>query len=205
MRLSFRLMFAAAVALGAFHGGCSSQAPAPALDPALADVVFQGAATGPALDALLKATPQADPVRGPTITSPPDQTLLKADQPFTFTWKPGGAAALAPSLLPALPAERSAAASLTLLGFGERSAWAAPAPLVGTGYFLLFSTTKTPSLLRVFTTGTSYTPDAKAWATLVGAAMWTKLIVASAAFMDDRLVAGSGPFTGATIEFCIED
>lgn len=77
------------------------------------------------------------------------------------------------------------------------------APPNDTGYFLLFSTDATPRLLRVFTTKQSYTPDAKAWATLSSVGEWTKLSIFSASFFGDRLVGG-GPWKGDSIEFCIE-
>src|SRR5262249_22747316 len=72
------------------------------------------------------------------------------------------------------------------------------------GYFLVFSTDTKPELLRVFTTMTSYKPDKKAWATLLSAMVWTKLTIVSADCADDTVVPGSGPFTGVTMEFCIE-
>jgi len=182
-----------------YGGACAGDAP---LDPALADVVFQGEADGPALDQLLAATPVMNAARAAVIDAPPTGTILKASSIATFTWHAGGAAAarLPPSLLPP-PARPEPAPWLRDLVGPERAARAGQS---GVGYFLQFSTEKTPRLLRVFTTGTSYTPDAKAWKTLSAAMIWTTLSIFTATFDDDALMAGQGPFEGTPILFCID-
>ncbi len=171
MLISYRTISLLSALAGAalLSTACGAPEPPVVADPALADVVFEGGATAPALAALLAATPVKDPVKGPTIDSPPDQSLFRASSVPTFEWHPGTPMTASP------------------------------------GYFLLFSTTKSPRLLRVFTTKTSYTPDDDAWATLRSAGMWTKLSPFSASFADERMLPSSGPFGGAPIEFCIEE
>jgi hypothetical protein len=185
---------------GALYGGaCAKAAP---LDPALADVVFEGEATGPALDSLLAATPVMSAARAAVIDAPPTGTILKASSIATFTWHAAGAttARLPPSLLPR-PARPEPAPWLRDLVGPERAARASES---GVGYLLQFSTETTPRLLRVFTSDTRYTPDAKAWKTLSAAMIWTQLSIFTATFEDDALVAGEGPFEGTPILFCID-
>jgi hypothetical protein len=213
MRLLMTGIFVVALlGAGAVGAACSTEEPAQTADPALADVVFEGGATPRALGSLLDASPIPDVTRAPTILDPPNNAVLKASQKVVFDWSVDGATALrtapasAPTLLPPLETKGKGPvpAWLTELLGPERSASAAPGMLDQRGYFLLFSTDSTPRLLRVFTTRTSYSPDAKAWKTLTDAGTWTKLLVVSADFWHDDLVPGTGPFVGASILFCIE-
>jgi hypothetical protein len=145
-------------------------------NPLFADVIFEGGADSDALEALLAVETKDDPAHGAAIDSPPTAIVLSAAQVTPFTWHPRDGAPTAPG---------------------------AP-PLNGAGYFLLFSTDATPRLLRVFTTKTSYTPSASAWATLASAKTWTTLDIFAASFVDDALAPGGGPFKGTSIAFCIE-
>ncbi len=197
---------------GAVGAACVSEEPTETVDPALADVVFQGGATPGALASLLDATPVPDVSLAPYISDPPNNAVLKASETPTFRWAPDGVTATRapipdspPSLLPPLETRppRTLAGWLAAVA-GERTAYAAQPTLTGKGYFLLFSTDSTPRLLRVFTTETSYTPDAKAWKTLVDTGVWTKLIVVSARFWKDHMFAETGPFVGSPVLFCIE-
>jgi hypothetical protein len=86
----------------------------------------------------------------------------------------------------------------------ERAARADQGPLDGVGYFLLFSSEKNPRILRVFTTDTSYLPDAKAWNALATAGIWTTLTITTATFASDDLVPNEGPFVGTPIQFCVD-
>jgi hypothetical protein len=72
-----------------------------------------------------------------------------------------------------------------------------------TGYFLVFSTDSDPKLLRVFTTKTSYTPDKKAWDTLLSVNIWTTLSILTATFNQGSLTLKDGPYTGGSVQFCI--
>jgi hypothetical protein len=197
-----RPLLAGALAIAVIHGGACGKS-APPLDPKLADVVFQGGADGVALDQLLAATPKMDAARAPVIDSPPNDTLVPAATAPTFKWHlPGATAARAPALLPA--ARPASPSWLRELVGPERAARADELAMNGNGYLVLFSTSETPRLLRVFTTGTSYTPDAKAWKTLVSAGTWTNVVVVAGAFADDQLVADGGPVESASIAFCVE-
>lgn len=202
MRWYAKWAMASALAIGAVHGAActSGSGQNSAIDTSsVKDVLLQGSATAPALVRMLAGDPLRSPA-GPQITDPPNDTVALASDVITFKWKPGGATARS-----LLPAERPAPPAWLrdLLG-PERAAAAATPAMTGHGYYLLFSTDDEPTLLRVFTTETSYTPDKAAWGTLVAAGMWTKLVIASADFADDVMVPGSGPYIGDPIEFCIE-
>jgi hypothetical protein len=76
----------------------------------------------------------------------------------------------------------------------------APADL---DYLLAFRSLDTDeALFRVFTSSTSFTPDAATWAK-IATGTWTTLQVTSAAVDGDRLAAGSAPIGGQLIKFCI--
>ena len=76
----------------------------------------------------------------------------------------------------------------------------APADL---DYLLAFRTLDTDeALFRVFTSSTSFTPDAAHWAQ-IATGTWTTLQVTSAAVDGDRLAAGSAPIGGQLIKFCV--
>jgi hypothetical protein len=210
MRWFAKAGMAAALAIaGAYGAACVSSTESTsgdALDPSVADVVLEGNATGKAAVSLLAATPISGAALRPRIVSPPPDTVALASQVVTFSWEPGGSTARhVPPTPRLLPEERPLVpAWLTELLGPERAAAAAPSALRGTGYFLLFSTDEAPRLLRVFTTDTSYTPDKKAWDTLVSAGMWTKLTLVSAMFSGDAVLPATGPFVADPIEFCIE-
>ena len=83
---------------------------------------------------------------------------------------------------------------------GQPEETPAPADLE---YLLAFRTLDTGEpLFRVFTSTTSFTPDAAAWAKLA-TGNWTTLQVTSAAMDGDHLAAGSSPIDGDVIKFCI--
>jgi hypothetical protein len=85
---------------------------------------------------------------------------------------------------------------------GQPEETPAPADL---DYLLAFRTLDTDeALFRVFTSTTSFTPDASAWAK-IATGNWTTLQVTSAAVdgAGDRIAAGSSPIGGELIKFCI--
>jgi hypothetical protein len=216
-QLSKWILLTALSSTALYYGAaCGSNGP-PAEDeaeahPELADVIFEGAADEKALAALLAAALKTDPGRGAVIDSPADKALLPPAPIPTFNWHPPGSLAARsgprqgpPSLLPRAPEEHPTVTSVLVDLLGpERAAYADAAPMSGLGYFLVFSTDVDPKMLRVFTTKTTYTPDAKAWEKLSSAKIWTTLVIASASFADDRLMADGGPFLGESIQFCIE-
>jgi len=217
MRWLTRGVVAFSVATASVYGGAclspdESEQP---VDPAFADVVFEGDTSDTALASLLEVAPVRDVLRGPRMVSPSADSVLEAASVITFEWTPNGAtAARAPGapraptpLLNALaaPERQPSLAWLAALLGPEGEAHAARPAMLGPGYFLLFSTPESPRLLRVFTTHTRYTPDENAWAQLRTAGTWTKLIVVSAGFARDAMLPGTGPFQGDPIEFCIEE
>jgi hypothetical protein len=199
-RATTRVLLCASVALAIQGGACGTGAPAP--DPALAGVVFVGGADEPALEQLVGATPATDASKGVVIDYPPTDTILDAATVVTFRWHAPAAAARVPTFPFSPPAEGAPRWLRDLLG-PERAAHAGDS-MNGAGYYLIFATDTKPELLRVFTTLTSYTPDAAAWKTLSSAMVWTQLTIASAAFQDDQLVPGEGPFVGSPVLFCID-
>jgi hypothetical protein len=73
----------------------------------------------------------------------------------------------------------------------------------GRGYLLAFASLDTGEpYFRVFTSGTSYTPDQAHWAKLA-TGTWTTLHVVSATFEGDQLAGGASPVNGQVIKFCI--
>src|SRR5580692_808759 len=182
-------------------GGCGAGS---APDPALADVVFAGGADETALGELVAASPAVDATKGVVIDAPATDSILNAATVVTFRWHPQAATARrAPVLLPSVGEAAGPPRWIRDL-LGPVRAARADGSMSGAGYFLVFATELKPELLRVFTTDTTYTPDANAWKTLSSAMIWTKLSIVSAAFQDDQMVAGSGPFEGSPILFCID-
>lgn len=217
--ITFTVLAALASAALSFGAACGSSAPAQSgeeepTDPALADVIYQGGASQKPLKALLAKTPQDNPLKGAEIDYPPDQVEIPPTPIPTFLWHPRGATAvrerielLPPALVPPAPRERTAFAGFVgplreLLG-PERAAHAAEAPMEGSGYFLVFSTDTEPKVLRIFTSKTSYTPDAKTWDMLSSLGVWTTLTILTASFTKDQLSPTGGPFTGPPVAFCI--
>jgi hypothetical protein len=155
-------------------GACGPSGP----DPALAGVVFVGGADEPALEQLVTAPPPGDMANGVVIDAPSNDSILNAATVITFRWhSPGGT---------------------------EPAAHADTGTMSGAGYFLTFGTDLKSEVLRVFTTETSYTPDAEAWKTLSADMIWTELSIVSAVFQDDQIVPGEGPFEGAPVFFCLD-
>jgi len=97
MRSLIRVVLLTALATSALSTvACGSSDPPgdePVVDPALADVVFEGDASPAALEALLAAMAKSDPTRGAVIDSPPNDALLDPGAVTTFQWHPLGAAA----------------------------------------------------------------------------------------------------------------
>jgi hypothetical protein len=177
------------------YAACSSSSP-PA-DPAYADVAFEGSATDAALTSMLAAPVVDGSPLAASFDYPKNLTALLGTAIITFTWHDGQSTAM--QLLPRPPA-RSFTGVLADL-FGERSALAGGPTMTGKGYLLEFRTLDTNEpLFRVFTSATSYTPDATEWSK-VATGLWTQLQVVSASFGGDQVTAG--PYEGQLIKFCI--
>jgi len=185
-------------------------------NPELADVVYETGATDEALEALLAATPETDAAHAATFTWPSDGDIVTADSVPTFCWQAGPTARLdvrTPRVGVLTPAPRAhheastfdvaARAVLGPLLAHVQPAYAHGDPVNGPGYFLVFSTASNDKLVRVFTTGLDYTPDADHWDTLKGAGAEITATVTSATFDSNRIADGGGPWNGTPIKFTI--
>lgn len=181
----------------------------------ISDVVYAGGATDEALESLLAATPATDASEAATFTAPANGATLASDPAPTFTWKVGATpsnaapapaphAFLEPSFSNRSISDRAASSLAELLLGGVRSAWAHGTPTSGSAYFVVFSTSKTPKLLRVFTTETFYIPAATELAKLKSAGEAIHAIVTHAEFDQNRIATDGGPFTGTEITFTLQ-
>lgn len=178
--------------------GCSSSPGGGEPAPTYPDVTFQGSATHAALTAMLAEAAIDDPTHAAFFDNPKDLSALPGTPIITFTWHDAQPHARM-ELLPR-PA-KAASFTGTLADLLERTAYAQSAAMSGPGYLLAFRTLDTHlALFRVFTSSTSYTPDASAWAKLA-TGMWTTLQITSATFADDQVAAG--PYAGQVINFCV--
>jgi hypothetical protein len=206
-----------------YAGGCGDDDPKPPTTESdeLADVVYQGEATDEALEDMLTLPVQAGGKRA-TFTSPASGASISAPPTFSWTFdapaldagalgavtplmpasglrlSPGLAAGAAPRSVPRSPTGWLASARLL---FGERSAFAHGTPLNGTGYFLVLSTDTNDKVLRVFTTDTSYTPDAGAWEAVKKAGGAVHAVVTTGLFDNNKVISGGGPFEGDPLTF----
>lgn len=73
----------------------------------------------------------------------------------------------------------------------------------GTGYLFVLSTPSNAKVLRVFTSQSSYKPDAAAWDTVKKAAAGTTVsaVVTTALFDNNKVIANGGPYAGQPIQF----
>lgn len=186
----------------------------------LADVIFEDSANDHGLEALLAATPLANPPKVAVFDSPTEGTELPASPIPTFAWhieasggKDGGARApSAPSrsrwalgdMLDGFraPARAGFGPLLDLVG-PVRAASAHGPPLNGTAYFLVFSDAAEKEVLRVFTTNTQYKPDDAAWGKLKGAGTILQAWILTGIFDSNAVASDGGPFRGPWIAFTI--
>lgn len=210
-----RLLALCGAASFAIYGGpsCASHGHGSAPSAELADVIFEGAATPDALEAMLALDPVKDAPKYAVLDAPSDGATFSASEIPTFSWHLKDATA-AGALAPAPPPARRWAFDLApgdrgdtnrgadwlagLLG-PERSAQAHRAPVNGPGYFLLLSTENDENAVRVFTTNTSYTPDAATWAKATSGGALVSAWVLTGIFMIDEIAPGGGPFKGPWI------
>lgn len=104
-----------------------------------------------------------------------------------------------------VPAEgwmgRGARSLAELLLSGVPAAYAHGTPMSGPGYLLVFSTSKDPKLLRVFTTGTEYTPNEAAWKKITTTGELVHVVITNAEFDQNRIAQDGGPYRGTEISF----
>ena len=194
---------------------------------ALADVVYEGGTESTALSAMLAATPKDDPANAAIFTWPSNGDVVKPDPPPELCRELGGMAKneAAPvhfdrGFIQTAPAPVEKVASSpedvgspgnlglaeSLFGgalLGPSSAYAQAVPLSGVGYFVVFSTSKNPKLLRVFTTGHDYTPSPAALMKLKAAGETIQAVVTAAMFDKDAVAKSGGPYKGVPVTFTI--
>ncbi|HWZ93171.1 MAG TPA: hypothetical protein VNW92_30135 [Polyangiaceae bacterium] len=159
---------------------CSSDNTANQSDPLSADVVREGQTTTLALDQFLRTTGDDWGWAGGTFDTPADGAVLPAATPTAFTWHADPTSGPNPND--------------TIVASKQN----------GQAFMLVFSSSSDPKLLRVFTSLTSYTPDAKAWQKLVAAGGPISVNVTSATFENDLLTSDGGPHIGQTISITLQ-
>jgi hypothetical protein len=196
-----RLLHGACIVLaatGISAAGCSDHA-----HDTPSDVAFQGEANADGFETFAAAAPKEDAARAPTLTAPANGAKVPSATPQKFEWKPAAAMGPAPAAR-----ERYAAVSpprfVFPLPIGPlRTARAAHgAPMNGRAYLLTLKSGGN-NVVRVFTTTTTYEPDAAAWQKLKDAKSITATI-ATASFDNNNVVSGSGPFVSPATSFTIE-
>ena len=168
------LLFAATSSLAPL-AACSSDSST-AAEPAVSDVVLDGGATESQLRTFLDSPSDTWAWAGGRFESPKAGTVLPSDVPFQFSWRAD----------PTDTAEAGAPDDLQML------------------YLLVFATPSQSNLLRVFTTESSYTPDATAWQSLVAAGAPLSLSLTTATFAGGAPTADGGPHRGQKLTFTIE-
>jgi hypothetical protein len=195
----------------------SSDAPVatPATTSANPDVVYEphgstifspaaNGITDEAVEAILAKAPTTGGPNAATITDPKAGAELAAATPATFKWILGAAPVEdagtdAPTGLLVAPRPR-AVPRLAL--FGEGAAWAHGGAFSGTGYVLVFSTSKDAKLVRAATALSSYTPHPESWKKLVAAGEPISLVVLNAQMSENAVK--DGPFACAAITFTVK-
>ena len=198
-RLLRILAFVASLSASGWLWACSQEPMAATADP-LADVVYAGAATDEALRDLLAATPVPGSVRAPVLDTPPEIEMPGAvvalpAAPTPLTWHDG-------DLVDARPLPKKSSVHLHLADLlGVPAAFAHGAALSGKGYWLVVTDAKNARILRLFTTLTSWTPDAVAWQRLQAAGGNLAITVTMGVFDDNKLASDGGPFASKTVHF----
>jgi hypothetical protein len=166
---------------------CSSDKTATSSDPlSSSGVVREGVTTQAALNAFLGAVPDDWGWAGGVFDSPDPgdggtpMAVISAATPEAFAWHADPTAAPNPSD--------------TIVASKQN----------GQTFFLAFSVPENAKLLRVFTSLTTYTPDAATWQTLVSASQPITLSVTSATFENDALTPDGGPHSGETLSLTIQ-
>ena len=165
----------ASLALCLALAACSSDKGANESNPLTSGIVREGSTTSTALNEFLNTPGDNWGWAGGQFDNPKDEALLPPDPAATFAWHAD----------PTTPPDPKDVLS--------------PSKQNGQAFMLLFSTGKEPKLLQVFTSLTSYTPDAAAWGKLVANGDPISLNVTSATFENDLLTADGGPHIGQTI------
>lgn len=197
--------------LAVLLAGCSDdeQHAHPEDEHELSDVVFVGKATDEALEYLLDRPAKDSESERLTIDSPEAGATLSKDEAPTIAYHSAVSGRLeprplAPSPYVRPPWPRRAIDELVGLFGPLRSAHAHGAPFSGLGYYLELVDGDGKRLLRVFTDERSYTPELATWSQFADVAQPIELTIVSAAFEQNEIPSGGGPFLGARIDFTVE-
>ena len=192
---------------------CSSDAPAdhdhPAGQEDITDVIYVGGVTDEALVRLLDVTPKSDARQAVILDSPDITAPVSKHGAPTFQFHLASQATRAPGLR-VRPAGQGpskwqrAFHGLVQFISPERIAHAHGTPYNGTAYYLVISDATSKQRLQVFTTATSFTPEAVDWQNLVEAPQPLKLEITSAFFEENDIPADGGPYVGGSFPFQIE-
>jgi hypothetical protein len=161
----------------------------------IADVIYRPGATDEGILTLLNADLVSEPSSEPVVTAPAEAAHLTSLTTFEYR---SGATAFRRG-----PRRRARAWSLADCFVLERSAFAHGAPMNGDAFFVAFSSSRTPKLLRVFTQDKSYVPTDDEWQRLSGAGETIMLTVTRAIFEQGRITSDGGPFVGKPLRFTI--
>lgn len=179
--------FMALAAAGMSLSACSSDKTANTSDSlSSSGVLREGVTTEAALNQFLGAVPDDWGWAGGVFDSPDPgdggtaMAVISAATPEAFAWHADPTAAPNPS---------------DVIVASKQN---------GQTFFLAFSVPENAKLLRVFTSLTTYTPDAATWQTLVSASQPITLSVTSATFENDKLTPDGGPHSGQTLSLTIQ-
>jgi len=188
--------------------GCSSSDHAPAGPQDISEVIYVGGTTDEALLRLLDATAKDDPQRLLNLDSPDLAAPVAKDSPATFQFHALSPSTRAPDLRPRQVPQSSRWAhawhEFVDLVSPERIAHAHGAAFNGTAYYLVFSDADSKQKLQLFTSDTSYLPEANAWQSLATAPQPLTLDITWASFEANDIPQDSGPFVGGKFQFRIE-
>ena len=158
------------------------------------DAVYEGSATDEGLANLEGLETKTDAARAPLVTAPANNATVPSATAPTFTWK-----ATPTSFVPRANGTCYAGAA----PFGAmRNAHAHGTPMNGRAFLLVFKANGA-NVLRVFTTNTSYQPNAESFTKLKDAKAPLTLTIATASFDQNNVVQGSGPFVGDPVTFTL--
>jgi len=205
---------AAAYSLVLLLASCSSNSDDatahhdPAGEQDIENVIYVGGVTDEALVRLLAVTPKNDPRQAVIIDSPDFGTPLSKDSPATLQFHLASQMTRAPGLLlrPTSTApkwQRPLHEFLRLLA-PEGVAHAHGAAYNGAAYYLVITGADSKPVLQVFSSQTSFTPEALDWQHLADAPQPLTLQITSAVFDTNSIPADGGPFVGGEFSFRIE-
>jgi hypothetical protein len=161
----------------------------------IVDVIYRPGATDEGILTLLNASVVDSPANEPVVTAPADAAALTTTT--TFEYRVGTTA------FGRAPRRRTRNWSLPAWLTLERNAFAHGAPMNGDAFFLVFSTSHAPKLLRVFTQDKSYVPSDDEWQRLAGAGETITLRIMRGIFEQGRLTTDGGPFASKPVHFSV--